>query len=138
MIISKKKRAEIEKRANDLCKYCRLPHKLSSSPFVIEHILPISKGGTDDLDNLALACSACNNSKYNKTEALDQTGKQKNLLYNPRKDIWKEHFAWNSDFSQIVGLSEKGKVTIETLKLNRERTVIIRKFLYLVGKHPPK
>lgn len=138
MTISKKKRAEIEKRANGLCEYCQLPHKLSSSPFVIEHILPISKGGTDELENLALACSACNNSKYNKTEAFDRLGDKTIALYNPRKDVWKEHFAWNSDFSEIVGLSEKGKITIKTLKMNRERTVIIRKFLYLVGEHPPK
>ena len=29
----------------------------------IEHIVPRSHGGTDDLDNLALACAACNSTK---------------------------------------------------------------------------
>lgn len=29
----------------------------------IEHILPRNHGGTDDLDNLALACARCNNEK---------------------------------------------------------------------------
>jgi 5-methylcytosine-specific restriction endonuclease McrA len=29
----------------------------------IEHIIPKSKGGTNDLENLALACSRCNNEK---------------------------------------------------------------------------
>jgi len=29
----------------------------------IEHILPKSRGGTDDLYNLALACAGCNNEK---------------------------------------------------------------------------
>ncbi len=105
---------------------------------MIEHILPISKGRTDDLENLALACSACNGSKYNKTEAFDQSRNKIIPLFDPRKDVWKEHFAWNSDFSEIVGVSEKGKVTVETLKMNRKRTGIIRKFLYLVGEHPPE
>ena len=29
----------------------------------VEHIIPRSKGGTDDLENLALACKGCNNEK---------------------------------------------------------------------------
>ena len=138
MTVPKKKKAQIEKRANGLCEYCKLPHDLSSSPFVIEHILPISKGGTDDIENLALACSACNGSKYNKTEAFDEISEKIVPLFNPRKEVWNEHFAWNDNFSEIIGLSDKGKATIQTLKMNRERTIRIRKFLFLVGKHPPK
>lgn len=138
MRISKKKRAEIEERADGLCEYCLLPHTLSTHPFSIEHILPISKGGTDDLENLALACSACNGSKYNKTEAVDPESLEIVALYNPRKDVWNEHFEWNSDFSSIAGKTAKSRATVEALKLNRERTVNIRKFLYSVGKHPPK
>lgn len=138
MTVSKKIRAEVEKRANGLCEYCQLPHDLSSSPFAIEHILPVSKDGTDDTENLALACQACNNSKYNKTEAFDKLSKRTVPLFNPRKDVWGEHFAWSKDFSEIYGLTAKGRVTIETLKMNRKRTVKIRKFLRLVGEHPPK
>ncbi len=138
MRISKQKRAEIEERADGLCEYCRLPHTLSTHPFSIEHILPISKSGNNDLENLALACSACNGSKYNKTEAVDPDSLEIVALYNPRKDVWDEHFAWNSDFSLIVGLTAKGRATVAALKLNRERTVNIRKFLHSVGKHPPK
>ncbi|MGI8670909.1 MAG: HNH endonuclease [Aridibacter sp.] len=138
MKFSLNKRQTIEKRANDLCEYCRLPQEFSTQPFVIEHIFPVSRGGNDDLENLALACSACNNSKYNKTEAVDPQSKVIAEFYNPRKDIWSEHFAWNSEFSLTVGLTAKGRATVETLKLNRERTVNIRKFLHSVGKHPPK
>lgn len=138
MTVSKKKRNEIEKRANGLCEYCKLPHNLSSSLFAIEHILPISKGGTDETNNLALACQACNNSKYNKTEAFDILSQKTTPLFNPRKNSWSEHFAWNKDFSEIFGLTATGRITIETLKMNRKRTVKIRKFLHLVGEHPPK
>lgn len=31
----------------------------------IDHIVPVSCGGTDDLDNLALACPPCNRAKSN-------------------------------------------------------------------------
>lgn len=33
----------------------------------IDHLLPVSRGGTDDPRNLVLACSGCNRSKGNRT-----------------------------------------------------------------------
>jgi 5-methylcytosine-specific restriction endonuclease McrA len=36
----------------------------------IEHIVPQSHGGTDDLKNLALACRSCNNTKGRKIDKL--------------------------------------------------------------------
>lgn len=132
------KRKLVEERAAGLCEYCRCTQDFSPQPFVIEHIIPKSKDGTDDLDNLALSCSACNNSKYNKTESLDALTGLKALLYHPRNEVWDEHFRWNENFSKVIGLTSIGRATIEVLKLNRERIVRIRKALYLLGKHPPK
>lgn len=138
MKISPAKRKLIEERAKGLCEYCRCTQEFSPQPFTIEHIIPKSKGGTDDLENLALACSACNNSKYDKIESLDPLTGRKALLYHPRNDEWNEHFMWNRDFTEIIGLTKTGRATVRALKLNRERIVKIRKSLYLLGKHPPK
>jgi len=30
----------------------------------IDHVLPVAKGGTDDIENLVLACPPCNNRKH--------------------------------------------------------------------------
>lgn len=49
------------------------------------HIIPLSKGGTYDLDNLALSCQGCNNRKYNLTEAIDPIDGQFVPLYHPRQ-----------------------------------------------------
>lgn len=138
MKVSLIKRRTVEERAAGLCEYCRCTQDFSPSPFSIEHITPKSKGGTDDLDNLALACPACNNSKYDKIESLDSLTGRKALLYHPRSDEWNEHFMWNKDFTEIIGLTTTGRATIKALKLNRERIIKIRKSLYLLGKHPPK
>lgn len=138
MKISPAKRKLVEERAGGLCEYCQCTQDFSPQPFTLEHIIPKSKAGTDDLDNLALACSACNNSKYDKTESIDPLTKQTVLLFHPRKDVWNEHFMWNKDFTEIIGLTKTGRATVKTLKLNRERIVKIRKSLYLLGKHPPK
>ena len=44
------------------CQYCG-----QEDATTVDHILPISKGGTDDPDNLVAACSRCNYSKGNRT-----------------------------------------------------------------------
>lgn len=58
-------------------------------------------------------------------------------LFHPRKDRWRDHFAWSPDFASIEGLTEIGRATVEALKLNREGLVNIRRALLLVGAHPP-
>ena len=46
----------IRKRANYLCEYCHSPERISATRFTVDHIIPQSLGGSDELDNLALAC----------------------------------------------------------------------------------
>lgn len=41
----------------------------------VEHLIPVSRGGTNDLKNLELWCSFCNNSKHDKT--LEEYYKEK-------------------------------------------------------------
>ena len=130
-------RSKVEKRAGKLCEYCQSPLKFSSDPFSIEHILPTSKGGTDDLGNLALACQGCNGHKSTKTEAFDAISQTTATFYNPRKDVWNEHFVWSEDFTEIIGKTAKGRVTIKVLKLNRQRVMNLRRVLILAGEHPP-
>jgi len=63
MAISKKKRFEIFKRDRFSCQYCGL-----QSPEVVlevDHILPVSKGGSDEDANLTTACFNCNRGKTN-------------------------------------------------------------------------
>jgi CRISPR/Cas system Type II protein with McrA/HNH and RuvC-like nuclease domain len=58
------KKALIEKYGN-LCWYCGIPLELENEAH-IDHIIPQSIGGSDDLDNLALSCGMCNRAKFNK------------------------------------------------------------------------
>ncbi len=138
MKVSASTRNKVEERVRKLCEYCLSPLEFSSDPFSIEHIFPISKGGTDDLENLALSCQGCNGIKSIKTEAFDLVSQKYASFYNPRKDIWSEQFIWNEDFTEIIGLTAKGRVTIKVLQLNRQRVVNLRRILILAGEHPPK
>jgi HNH endonuclease len=41
----------ITQRAQGCCEYCWSQLKFSPDPFSVEHIIPLSKGGTYDLGN---------------------------------------------------------------------------------------
>ena len=56
-------REKILARDNHTCRYCGA----SNVPMHIDHIKPVSKGGTDALGNLTAACAPCNLSKGSKT-----------------------------------------------------------------------
>jgi HNH endonuclease len=136
MKFSNSVRGKVEARANKLCEYCLSPLEFSPDPFSIEHILPLSTGGTNDLENLALSCQGCNGSKSVKIEAFDLVSQTIARFYNPRTDTWSEHFVWNENFTEIIGLTAKGRVTIKILQLNRQRVVNLRRLLILAGEHP--
>lgn len=127
----------IRERANHLCEYCQALSKFSFHSFSIDHIIPLSQNGTDDLNNLALACQHCNNCKYNKSTFTDPLTGNLTQLFNPRSDLWLEHLVWNEDFSVIVGTTPIGRATVACLKMNREEAVNLRKALRQFGVHPP-
>ncbi|MBS1796905.1 MAG: HNH endonuclease [Acidobacteria bacterium] len=137
MSISPAKRKAVAERARHLCEYCFSQRKYSPDPFSVEHIRPSSKKGSDELENLALACQGCNGHKSDKTSALDPVSGRKTPLYNPRQDAWEKHFTWNPVFSEIIGLTAKGRATVELLRLNRPEIVNLRRLLRLYGEHPP-
>jgi hypothetical protein len=127
----------ITERARGCCEYCCSQVKYSPDPFSIEHIIPLSKGGNYELDNLALACQGCNNRKYNHIEAIDPIDGKFVQLYHPRQQLRAEHFIWSDDFSELIGISPTGRATIVRLQLNREGVVNLRGVLTMVNLHPP-
>jgi hypothetical protein len=137
-MVPKKMKDLIFERANGLCEYCKSPANISSQPFSIEHIFPQSKGGETIEDNLALSCQGCNNFKYNKTTGIDPISHEEINLFHPRNEKWEHHFAWSADVLEVVGTTDGGRATINTLKLNRQELKNLRQLLAEVGKHPPK
>lgn len=55
-------RDSIYARDNHECVYCGSRERLS-----IDHVVPLTKGGTNDFSNLVTACISCNSSKGAKT-----------------------------------------------------------------------
>ncbi|MEZ4730969.1 MAG: HNH endonuclease signature motif containing protein [Caldilineaceae bacterium] len=124
-------------RAGGCCEYCLSQLHFSPDPFSVEHILPVAKGGSEDLNNLALSCQGCNNHKYTHTSAIDPVSGQRALLYHPRHDRWSDHFAWIDNCEHLIGLTPTGRATVIQLQLNRTGVVNLRQALYTLGRHPP-
>ncbi len=135
--VTAQQRRVVVERARCCCEYCCSQARFAMQSFSVEHVVPRSQGGKTTLGNLALSCQGCNNHKYTKTEGRDPVTGDIVRLYHPRRQQWRNHFAWDEDFNLIIGLTPTGRATVETLRLNREGLVNLRRILYAMGEHPP-
>ncbi len=120
------------------CGYCLILQRYSPMIFQFDHYIPVSLGGTNNEENLWLVCGNCNNAKSDKTEAFDSVTKSTVPIFNPRTQIWNEHFETSKDRAIIIGKTPIGRGTVEALKLNDERVVVVRREWVFAGWHPPK
>ena len=142
MSVNRATRNLVRSRANFLCEYCHSAEESSSTLFTIDHILPQSIGGSDELENLALACHRCNNNRYNFVTGTDPETEQEVTLFNPRQQQWSEHFNWSADGLEIMGITPTGRGTCDRLDLNdlyhNEGAIIRARRLWIrAGWHPP-
>jgi hypothetical protein len=75
----------------------------------IDHVIAAKHGGTTDLENFAYACAQCNRLKGSDIATLDPHTGQVEPLFNPRRQLWHEHF--RLDGPVIVPLSSTGRAT---------------------------
>ena len=127
----------MRQRARQLCEYCHTAEQWQYVRFTVDHVVPLSQGGSDDMDNLALACFHCNRRKAGRVEAVDPVTGETVALFNPRRQLWQDHFVWSADGLQVIGVTSEGRTTVEALAMNRERVISIRAADRVVGRHPP-
>ncbi|WP_026100581.1 HNH endonuclease [Synechococcus sp. PCC 7336] len=131
-------RQRVRQRAHYLCEYCHASEQWQYIRFTIDHVLPLSAGGDDTLDNLALACFHCNRRKSNQLTGIDLLTGKSTSLFHPRQMQWSDHFIWSADGLSIVGLTPTGRATVAVLVLNRQRTIAIRAADRQLDRHPPE
>ncbi|MDM8527976.1 HNH endonuclease [Anaerolineales bacterium HSG24] len=130
--------AEIRQVAQNRCGYCLHPQYLVPDILQIEHIIPLSKGGSNEVDNLWLACARCNRYKSNKTVVIDPQTNQLVFLFNPRIQNWFDHFEWSSDGIRVIGLTAIGRATVACLQLDSDPIAMrVRQKWVEAGWHPP-
>lgn len=115
-------RAAVERRAGYRCEYCRIV----GWELQVDHVIPRSSrrgldrvvGRTGDPANLAAACAHCNRLKGDFTTGRDPLSGREVRLFNPRSDVWEEHFAWSDDYLRLLPLTAIGGATIARLRMN--------------------
>ena len=128
---------QIRDRFLNCCAYCRTAEALTVTTFEFEHILPRSAGGETVFENLCLACPNCNRYKATRQTAVDPITGENVSLFNPQRQLWEEHFCWNDNATEIIGLTPVGRATISALKMNRPQLTRVRGMWVKMGEHPP-
>ena len=141
MAVSPATRRVVRERAQRRCEYCHADERWQFVRFTIDHLLPQSAGGSDDADNLALACRNCNARRGNRLAGRDPVTAEVVPIFNPRQERWAEHFVWDAAHLRIVGRTPMGRATAEMLDLNDDRhegvVVRIRQRDVADGYYPP-
>jgi hypothetical protein len=128
----------VRRSAKDRCGYCLSAQEYVLGQLEVEHILPTGQGGTDDEDNLWLACRLCNGYKGMQVDAFDPISIDRVILFNPRNEQWTEHFRWSDDGTRVIGLTKVGRATVEALQMNNPIAQRVRANWVTAGWHPPK
>ena len=130
-------RTGVRLRAGQRCEYCRLhePDQPLLS-FHIEHIVPKKHHGTDDPENLAWSCLECNAAKSSNLSGRDIVTGRVVVLFNPRRQRWSRHFAW--DGPRLLGLTPCGRATVDVLNINARHRIELRELLIRGGVFPPE
>jgi 5-methylcytosine-specific restriction endonuclease McrA len=143
MSVNEATKQAVRERSRYRCEYCHSPERLSANRFTVDHVIPKSLGGADDMNNLALACRRCNERRYNFVAGVDPDTQAIVPLFNPRQQNWAEHFIWTGNGVLIQGVTPTGRATCIRLDLNDTRYPEddsiqgTRRFWRQTGLHPP-
>ncbi len=112
-------------RAGGCCEYCLISEKASFAKHQIDHVIAEKHSGQTVEENLALSCTICN--KYKGSDIASIDGKTGEIvpLFNPRKDVWSEHFRIENGI--FIGLTPNAIATIRLLQINNSARIEERK-----------
>ena len=135
MSITAEQRRAVRALANNCYEYCRIAEGGRLASFHIDHIIPLKHGGSDELDNLCLACLHCNSYKGPNVTAIDPLTDEATKLFNPRIQLWDEHFRLGDD-TTITGLTPEGRATVIVLRMNDETRIQYRQMGIELREYP--
>jgi HNH endonuclease len=125
----------VEARTGGRCEYRRMHQSLQGATFHLKYVIPLSRGGHSQLDNLAWACPSCNLHKANRIDVIDPDAGNRVPLFNPRLDDRDEHFGW--DGYRVMGQTPVGRAIVAALEFNYPRRIQIRQAEELLDLFPP-
>jgi len=125
-------RQVVRLRARDVCEYCLQP---TVGQFQVDHVIPAAlwsdymagrlnaaiqpienRRGPDHLDNLAWCCPFCNVGKSQRV--VYRVGARTMRLFDPRYNLWTDHFTFTNHYLFIAGVTPIGVATQRALGFN--------------------
>lgn len=120
----------IKKYGTLTCIYCLNPIQFSDD--ALEHKQPITRGGTNEYENLGVACHSCNSKKCNRTESEFREcliGRNKVISRNP---ISNQELQINTTTELIKKINEMPKQTRQEYNKNYYETHKEQRKEYLI------
>jgi 5-methylcytosine-specific restriction endonuclease McrA len=111
----------VQRRAQGKSEYCQLHQDFDSLPHHVDHIIARKHQGSDEEENLCLACANCSLAKGSNISGRDPHTKKLTRLFHPREDAWDTHFAI-------------GRTTVVVLNINQPERVALREALRRVNE----
>jgi hypothetical protein len=124
----------VEERAAGRCEYCLLPAAVAFFAHEVDHVIAEKHGGVTDDTNLAYTCWRCNRHKGTDLGSFDPETGAFSLLFNPRTQLWHEHFALNGE-GHLLGVTPEGRTTVWLLQINTSDRVRERQRLVALGRY---
>jgi HNH endonuclease len=125
MAVSTADRRAVRERSGGRCEYCGMIEAWEPwYSYHIEHIIARQHGGSDHLENLALACHHCNFLKGPNLTSIDPDTGKTTTLFHPRTHQWPAHFRVMA--GRVQGLSAEGRTTAFLLQMNAAHRVELR------------
>jgi hypothetical protein len=93
--------------------------------FPVDRIISGQHGGQYTHENTALSCHHCNKKKGPNIASISSDQPASIVrLFNPRTDVWTEHFELRGPV--IVGITAIGQATVELLDMNAPAKLRLR------------
>lgn len=129
-------RETVESRAGRRCEYCRAPQPATGIRYHLEHVFPESLGGTDEVDNLALACPTCNYYKSNHLLGIDEKRFNWPAAVQSKERPMARTFDFDSSTLRLKGKTDTGKGTVNRFLMNNSMQLEARRLWVELELYP--
>lgn len=123
MAVSAEARATARAAFGGRCGYCGVSETSVGGELEVDHFHPHAAGGSDDIENLVYACTACNRFKGDYAPASAAPDSLR--LLHPQRDDLGAHVE-ETVHGRLIGLTPRGWFHIQRLHLNRPQLVELR------------
>lgn len=123
MAVSAETRAAVRMAFGGRCGYCGVSETSVGGALEMDHVHPVAAGGSDEIENLVYACTACNRFKGDYAPSPDAPESLR--LLHPRRDDMNAHIT-ETAHGRLVGVTPRGWFHIQRLHLNRAQLIEMR------------